>query len=222
MHQRESTMPFARLNPAMTPSWRAVWATLARANAYGGTNVKIESEEENTGAPLLGPFLGVLDGVRVVDIGAKHWPPGLAKHRPETIMLRLVNNDDETVELATNTVMFMTQGGHVRVLVSMECNEKPEFIARQMAWAIPIERGVSNERYEEALLIEITRALAPSQDDADRELLEAFAGRMLRKIGIQRYRTYTIEGWNGGQVRVRTGASPDTGQPRTRRNEHDQ
>lgn len=53
MQERESTTPFARLHPAMTPSWQAVRANLGRANAYGATDVEIEGEETNTGAPLL-------------------------------------------------------------------------------------------------------------------------------------------------------------------------
>ena len=116
----------------------------------------------------------------------------------------------------------MLDGKTLREAAARECTESAEVIARQMAWGMPIEPGVSNERYEEALLIEITHTRAPNQDDADRELLEQFTKRMVKGIGIDRYRTYTIEVWNGGQVRVRTGAPPHTGQPRTRSNEHDQ
>ena len=83
------------------------------------------------------------------------------------------------------------------MLASDECTESAEVIAGQMAWAIAIDAGGSNERYEEALLIEITRALAPSEEDAERELLEKLCKHMAGKIGVDGYRHYTIELWNG-------------------------
>ena len=116
----------------------------------------------------------------------------------------------------------MLDGKTLREAAARECTESAEVIARQMAWGMPMEPGVSNEDYEEALLIEIIRALARSQEDADCELIETFAARMLRKIGIHRYRNYTIDVWNGGQVRVHAGPRPRAGQPRKSRNEHDQ
>ena len=87
-------------------------------------------------------------------------------------------------------------------------------MAEQMAWAIPIEAGVSNERYEEALLIEITRALAPSEEDAERELLEKLCKHMAGKIGVDPYRRYTLEVWNG-QVRARRSTPKDDASPGT-------
>ena len=119
----------------MTVNGPALWANVKRANAYSEAKVEIENDETGTGAPLLMGVSGVLGGGRRIDLGAKHWPPDLAKHRPETIVLILINDAGKDIELATDVVMIMTQRGGVRVLVSMECTESAEVIARQMAWA---------------------------------------------------------------------------------------
>ena len=81
MQERESTTPFARLHPAMTPSWQAVRANLAQANAYSATNVEIEIEgkETNTNAPLLIDVTGVLGSGCWIDLGARRVATGRAQ-----------------------------------------------------------------------------------------------------------------------------------------------